>query len=122
MELGPKNHNGDGLLGPNSIVVVYMDPLALGFKYHHPKHWVHRLRIKRQRNCLHLINESAPSTVEMWDVKTRDVFDTIPTQTLEETCFCSLSNKAIVEIFQFFIGLTSCYEACIRALFATPKA
>ena len=28
MELGPKNHNGDGLLGPNSIMVVYMDPLS----------------------------------------------------------------------------------------------
>ena len=30
MELGPQNHNGYGLLGPNSIIVVYMDPL--GFK------------------------------------------------------------------------------------------
>ena len=29
MELGPQNHNGDGLLGPNSIIVVYMDPLGL---------------------------------------------------------------------------------------------
>ena len=28
MELGPKNHNGDGLLGPNSMMVVYMDPLG----------------------------------------------------------------------------------------------
>ena len=28
MELGPQNHNGDGLLGPNSIIVVYMDPLG----------------------------------------------------------------------------------------------
>ena len=28
MELGPQKHNGDGLLGPNSIVVVYMDPLG----------------------------------------------------------------------------------------------
>ena len=27
MELGPQNHNGDGLLGPDSIIVVYMDPL-----------------------------------------------------------------------------------------------
>ena len=26
MELSPQNHNGDGLLGPNSIIVVYMDP------------------------------------------------------------------------------------------------
>ena len=26
MESGPDNHNGDGLLGPNSILVVYMDP------------------------------------------------------------------------------------------------
>ena len=29
MELGPQNHNGDGLLGANSIIVVYMDPLGL---------------------------------------------------------------------------------------------
>ena len=29
MELCPQNHNGDGLLGPNSIIVVYMDPLGL---------------------------------------------------------------------------------------------
>ena len=28
MELGPQNHNGDGLSGPNSIIVVYMDPLG----------------------------------------------------------------------------------------------
>ena len=28
MELGPQNHSGDGLLGPNSIMVVYMDPLG----------------------------------------------------------------------------------------------
>ena len=28
MELGPQNRNGDGLLGSNSIVVVYMDPLG----------------------------------------------------------------------------------------------
>ena len=28
MELGPQNHNRDGLLGPNSIMVVYMDPLG----------------------------------------------------------------------------------------------
>ena len=28
MELGPQNHNEDGLLGPNSIIVVYMDPLG----------------------------------------------------------------------------------------------
>ena len=27
----PKNHNGDGLLGPDSIMVVYVDPLGLGF-------------------------------------------------------------------------------------------
>ena len=26
MELSPQNHNGDCLLGPNSIIVVYMDP------------------------------------------------------------------------------------------------
>ena len=29
MELGPQNHNGDGLLGANSIIVMYMDPLGL---------------------------------------------------------------------------------------------
>ena len=29
MELGPQNHNGDGLLGANSIIVVYMDPLGM---------------------------------------------------------------------------------------------
>ena len=28
MELGPQNHNGDGLLGPSSIIVVYVDPLG----------------------------------------------------------------------------------------------
>ena len=28
MELGPQNHNGDGLAGRNSIMVVYMDPLG----------------------------------------------------------------------------------------------
>ena len=28
LELGPQNHNGDGLLGLNSITVVYMDPLG----------------------------------------------------------------------------------------------
>ena len=29
MELGHQNHNGDGLIGPNAIMVVYMDPLGL---------------------------------------------------------------------------------------------
>ena len=28
LELGPKNYNGHGLLEPNSIMVVYMDPLG----------------------------------------------------------------------------------------------
>ena len=28
MELGPQNHNGDGLLGLNSIIVVFLDPLG----------------------------------------------------------------------------------------------
>ena len=32
MELGPQNRNGDGRLGPNSIVVVYMDPLGYRFR------------------------------------------------------------------------------------------
>ena len=27
MELGPENHTADGLLEPNSIIVVYVDPL-----------------------------------------------------------------------------------------------
>ena len=31
MELDPQNHNGDGFLGPDSIRVVYMDPLGCGF-------------------------------------------------------------------------------------------
>ena len=29
MELGPKSHSGDGLLGPDSILVVYLDPLGI---------------------------------------------------------------------------------------------
>ena len=28
MELGSQNHSTDGLLGPNSIIVPYMDPLG----------------------------------------------------------------------------------------------
>ena len=28
MDLGPTNHNEDGLLGPDSVIVVYMDPLG----------------------------------------------------------------------------------------------
>ena len=28
MDLGPQNHNGDGLLGANSIIVVHRDPLG----------------------------------------------------------------------------------------------
>ena len=32
MELGPQNHNRDGLLGPNSIIGVYMDPLGTGIR------------------------------------------------------------------------------------------
>ena len=28
MELGPQSHHKDGFLGPNSIIVVYMDPLG----------------------------------------------------------------------------------------------
>ena len=35
MELGPQNHNGDCLLGPNSIIVVYMDPLGIGCRGFH---------------------------------------------------------------------------------------
>ena len=31
MELGSQNHSMHGLLGPNSIIVVYMDPL--GYEY-----------------------------------------------------------------------------------------
>ena len=29
MELGPQKHNRDGLSVPNSIIVVYMDPLGI---------------------------------------------------------------------------------------------
>ena len=29
MELDPQNHTKDGLLGPNSIRVVYMNPLGM---------------------------------------------------------------------------------------------
>ena len=29
MELGSQNHSRDGLLGPNSIIVAYMDPLGM---------------------------------------------------------------------------------------------
>ena len=29
VELGPRNHNKDGLLGPDSIIVVCMDPMGL---------------------------------------------------------------------------------------------
>ena len=29
MELGPQSHDKDGLLGPNSIIVVYMDPCRI---------------------------------------------------------------------------------------------
>ena len=28
VELGPENHSRDGLLGPSSVMVVYMDPLG----------------------------------------------------------------------------------------------
>ena len=28
MESGPKNHNKNNILGPNSIMVVYMEPLG----------------------------------------------------------------------------------------------
>ena len=28
MELGPQTHNMNGLLGPNSVMVVHMDPLG----------------------------------------------------------------------------------------------
>ena len=31
-ELRPQNHNRDGLLGPNSTMVVYMDPLGKRFQ------------------------------------------------------------------------------------------
>ena len=34
MELGPQNHNREGLSGPNSIIVVYMDPLGLYGRHH----------------------------------------------------------------------------------------
>ena len=28
MELGPHNQNGDGFVGPNFILVIWMDPLG----------------------------------------------------------------------------------------------
>ena len=28
VEVDPQIHNGDGRLGPNSVMVVYMDPLG----------------------------------------------------------------------------------------------
>ena len=32
LEVGPKHHTGEGLWGPNAIMVVYVDPLGkLGF-------------------------------------------------------------------------------------------
>ena len=34
MELDPQNHNGDGLLGPSSIIVVYVDPLGIYIYIH----------------------------------------------------------------------------------------
>ena len=33
MELGPPNHNMDGLLGPNSTMVVYMDPVGTTHRF-----------------------------------------------------------------------------------------
>ena len=33
MERGPQNHNEDGLLGPNSIMVVSLDPLGYARVY-----------------------------------------------------------------------------------------
>ena len=38
MELGPQIHNGDGLLGPNAIIVVYMDPLGFVSPRNRPVH------------------------------------------------------------------------------------
>ena len=35
MELGPQNHTRDGLLVPNSIMVVFMDPLGRIVKLSH---------------------------------------------------------------------------------------
>ena len=29
LDMGPQNHSGDGLLGPNAIMVVYVDPLGM---------------------------------------------------------------------------------------------
>ena len=44
MELGPQNHNGDGLLGPNSIMVVYVDPLGMVRFCCIDKFWVLQIR------------------------------------------------------------------------------
>ena len=54
MELGSQNHNGDGLLRPNSIIVEYMDPLGkkekASFGAHGRAH--HKLRILHARNVV----------------------------------------------------------------------
>ena len=38
MELDPQSHDRNGLLGPNSILVVYMDPL--GFRTYTEESWL----------------------------------------------------------------------------------
>ena len=47
MELGSRNHNRDGLLGPNSIMVVYMEPLGYKVDGRQLQHaYLHALRLK----------------------------------------------------------------------------
>ena len=45
MELGPRSHKMNGLLGPNSIMVVHMDPLGKG-------HLIQRILQKRLRHAV----------------------------------------------------------------------
>ena len=40
MELGPQNLNKDGLLGPNSIMVVYMEPLGILYLMRSSNSWI----------------------------------------------------------------------------------
>ena len=60
MELGPENHNGDGLLGPNSIMVVYMDPLGVNLfqpspRSPRPYYYRHRSQKLELNNLLSLV-------------------------------------------------------------------
>ena len=45
VEFGPENHNKDGLLGPNSIMVVYTDPLGDLLSQAQQSSWPQSLRV-----------------------------------------------------------------------------